>query len=299
MSSAAPTIVFLSAEDLDQLRVCIKSRPLQEKLSALKNPHGATLMTATINPTQRLLSMFEGTAKEKLSLYLKDPTQSVNFNDIRSIPLKRDQRREVHNLIRQVSKDKLDSDLDNETSRINIFVRSTATQPHKQQNQGPRQQNPKQQRGPARATPYRNTNNNRNATSRNKLATRGVAAPRASPPAHLTVEQLAKKFAGKEKAAQPTVSKEAASAEKVTRSTAHTEAAPVEAPAEHCDAPPVEGVTHHKLHNATVDETFKLRTPKNKKPELTAEEIAEREERRKNVVPPHMRGTASQSNMDE
>ena len=302
MSSAAPTIVFLSAEDLDQLRVCIKSRPLQEKLSALKNPHGATLMTATINPTQRLPSMFEGTAKEKLSLYLKDPTQSVNFNDIHSIPLKRGQRREVHNLIRQVSKDKLDSDLDNETSRINIFVRSTTTQPHKQQNQNPRfprQQKTQQQRAPVRAIPYRNTNNNRNANSRNKLATRGVAAPRASPPAHLTVEQLAKKFAGKEKAAQPTAQNEAASTEQTTQPTTQTEAAVGEAHVECCDAPPVEGVTHHKLHNATVDETFKLRTPKNKKPELTAEEIAEREERRKNVVPPHMRGAASQGNMDE
>ena len=57
MSSAAPTIITLSAEDLDQLRVCIKSRSLQEKLSAIKNPHGAILMTATPNPTQRPLDM--------------------------------------------------------------------------------------------------------------------------------------------------------------------------------------------------------------------------------------------------
>jgi hypothetical protein len=174
----------------------------------------------------------------------------------------------------------------------------TATQPHKQQNQGPRQQNTKQQRGPARATPYRNTNN-RNAASRNKLATRGVAAPRAAPSTHLTVEQLAKKFAGKEKATQPTVSNEAASTEQIAQSTTQNEAVSVEAHAERCDAPPVEGVTHHKIRNANIEETFKYRAPKNKKPELTTEEIAEREERRKNVVPPHMRGAASQGNMDE
>ena len=320
MSSASPTIVFLSAEDLDQLRVCIKSRTLKEKLSALKNPHGATLMTASLNPMQRLLSMFEGNAKEKLSLYLKDPTQSVNFNDIKSVPLKRGQRREVHNLIRQVSKDKLDSDLDNETSRINIFVRSTAPQPYKQ-NQGPRfphKQNTQQQRAPVRTTPYRNTNNRNNA-SRPKLATRGVTAPRTSTSAPLTVEQLAKKFAPSKQAAQPATQQEAAqpstqndtaqstaqndaaqptAQDTAIQPTAQNEALVMEAQTEARDTS-ASGVKTHELHNARVVETFKLRLPKNKVPDLSAEETAEREERRKNFDAPHLRGAATQDNADE
>jgi hypothetical protein len=272
MSSTAPTIVFLSAEDLDQIRVCIKSRTLQEKLSAVNNPHGATLMTVSLNPTQRLLSMFEGDAKEKLSLYIKDPTLSAKFGNIQSVPLKRDERREIHNLIRQLSKGKLDSGLDNETSRINVFVRSNTSQYHKQENQrprAPRQQNTQQTRAPVRASPYRNTNNNRNAAPRNKLATRG-AASRTPPTAPLT------------KVAQPTAQPQVAAAE---------------ARAKRREAPSSE-TTHFELHNARVEQTYTC-TAKTKEPELTPEEIAERAERRKNAVPPHMRGTASQSKKDE
>jgi hypothetical protein len=273
MSSTAPTIIFLSAEDLDQLRVCIKSRALQEKLSAVNYPHGTTLMTVSLNPTQRLLSMFGGDAKEKLSLHLKNPTQSVNFSKIQSIPLKkRDERREVHNLIRQLSKGKLDSGPDNETSRINVYVRSSTTQYHKQENQRlrlPRQPNTQQQRAPVRASLYRNTKNDHNTASRNKLATRGVA-PRASPTAPL---------AG---TAQPTAQNEGAAAE---------------ARAERRDAP-VPETEHIELHRARVEQSYTF-TGKQQEPELTPEEIAERAERRKNAVPPHIRGTASQSKKDE
>lgn len=296
MSSAPPTIVLLSAEDLDQVRACIKSDALRKKLSAVNYPHGATLMTAALNPTQRLLSMFEDNAKLLLSLYLKDPSQPVNFNDIKSIPLKRGQRREAHNLIRQVSKDRLDSDLDNETSRINVFVRSTVIQnsqqekqrPGKQKTQQNKQQKTQEQRAPVRAAPYKNTKNNRKAASRKSLATRGVAAPRAPPPAHMTVQQLAQKFAPKDQSAPSTASNEAA------QPTAHNETAAAEVFTEHVDTPPVEFRTI-ELSNARVTETFKLRTPKNKDPELSAEEVAERAERRKNVVPPHMRIAESES----
>ncbi|KAH0289639.1 hypothetical protein M436DRAFT_85215 [Aureobasidium namibiae CBS 147.97] len=314
MSSAAPTIVFLTAEDLEKMLVCIKSDTLKEKLSAINNPHGATLTTASLNSTQRLLDVFEGDAKKLLSLYLKDPTQSVNFNDIKSIPLKRGQRREVHNLIRQVSKDKLDSDLDSETSRIQVFVRNTAIQNHNQEKQRQHkpqqkpqqkaqqkaqqntQQNTQQNRPSARAAPYRNTKNNRKAASRNKLATRGVAATRTPASIHMTVEQLAQKFASKEQSTQSTTQSESTQTpapNETTQPTAETEAAPVEAHPEHVDAPLVEFRTI-ELHNARVHETFKLRVPKNKEPELSAEEIAERAEARKNVVPPHMRGAASE-----
>lgn len=309
MSSAAPTIVFLSAEDLDKILVCIKSDALKEKLSAINNPHGATLTTASLNSTQRLLDMFEGDAKNLLSLYLKDQTQSINFNDIKSIPLKRGQRREAHNLIRQVSKDKLDSDLDNETSRINVFVRSTAIQNCKQEKQCPGQQKTRQKsqqksqqktqqktqqkhqqnRAPVRAAPYKVIKNNRNAAFRNKLATRGVAASRAAPPTHMTVEQLAQKFAPKDQPTQTTAPTEAA------QPTAQNEITAAEASTTHVDTPPVETRTI-ELSNARVTETFKLRTPKNKEPELSAEEIAERAERRKNAVPPHMRVVEPESN---
>jgi len=310
MSSAAPTIVFLTAEDLEKMLVCIKSDTLKEKLSAINNPHGATLTTASLNSTQRLLDMFEGDAQKLLSLYLKDPTQSVNVNDIKSIPLKRGQRREVHNLIRQVSKDKLDSDLDSETSRIQVFVRNTAIQNHKQEKQRQQkpqqkpqqkaqqntQQNTQQNRPSARAAPYRNTKNNRKAASRNKLATRGVAATRTPASTHMTVEQLAQKFAPKDQSTQSTTQNEATqtpASNETTQPSAQTEAAPVEAHPEHVDAPPVEFRTI-ELHNARIHETFKLRVPKNVEPELSAEEIAERAEARKNVVPPHMRGAASE-----
>jgi hypothetical protein len=270
MSSTAPTIIFLSAEDLDQLRVCIKSRALQEKLSAVNNPHGATLMTVSLNPTQRLLSMFKGDAKEKLSLYFKDPSQSVSFSKIQSVPLKKpDERREAHNLIRQLSKGKLDSGLDNETSRINVFVKSSTTQYHKSKNQRPRQPNTQQQCEPVRASPYRNTKNDRNAASRKKLATRGVA-PRASPTVPLA------------EAAQPTAQKEGTAAE---------------ARAERRDAS-VPETEHIELHRVRIEQTCTF-TSKKQEPELTPEEIAELAERRKNVVPPHMRGTVSQSKKDE
>lgn len=297
MSSAAPTIVLLSAEDLEQVRACIKSDALKKKLSAVNYPHGATLMTASVNPTQRLLSMFEDNAKILLSLYLKDPTQPVNFNDIKSIPLKRGQRREAHNLIRHVSNDKLDSDLDNETSRINVFVRSTTIQTHKQEKKCPRQQKTQQKtqqkpegnRAPVRAAPYKNTKNNRKAASRKSLATRGVAAPRTPPPVHMTVEQLAQKFGPKDQVAQNEPSQTTAPIE------ASQPIAQTEAFAEHVDTPPVKFRTI-ELSNARVNETFKLRTLKNKEPELSAEEIAERAELRKNTVPPHMRVAESESN---
>jgi hypothetical protein len=273
MSSTAPTIIFLSAEDLDQLRVCIKSRALQEKLSAVNNPHGATLMTVSLNPTQRLLSMFEGDAKEKLSLHLKDPTQSVEFSKIQSIPLKkRDERREVHNLVRQLSKGKLDSGLDNETSRTIVYVRSSTTQDHKQEDPRPRlprQPNTQQQRAPIRASPYRNTKNDRNTASRNKLATSGVA-PRASPTVPLA---------------------------EAGQSTAQNGGAAAEVHAERRDAP-VPETEHIELHRARIEQTYTF-TGKKQEPELTPEEIAERAERTKNAVPPHMRGTVSQSKKDE
>ncbi|CAD0084486.1 unnamed protein product [Aureobasidium vineae] len=281
MPSTTPTIVFLSAEDLDQLRVCIKSRGLQEKLSAMNNPHGATLMTVTLNTTQRLLSMFEGDARKKLQLYLNDPTPSATFTTIQSVPLRRDQRREVHNLIRQLSNSKLDSGLDNQTSRIDVFVRNTISQYHKQENQRPRvprQQNTQQQRAPTRAFPYHNTNATRNAP-RNKLATRGTA-PRAAPSVPLTAEQQAKVDVWIETPAQIAAREEAAA----------------EARAKRRNAPPTKFKSVDWV--SLVDATFKS-TAKETGPELTPEELAQRAERRKKALPPHMRGAAFQAQNDE
>ncbi|CAD0111355.1 unnamed protein product [Aureobasidium uvarum] len=281
MPSTTPTIVFLSAEDLDQLRVCIKSRGLQKKLSTMNNPHGATLMTVTLNPTQRLLSMFEGDARKKLQLYLNDPTPSATFTTIQSVPLKRDQRREVHNLIRQLSKGNLDSGLDNQTSRIDVFVRRTTSQYHKQESQRPRvprQQNTQQQRTPTRASPYHNTNATRNGP-RNKLATRG-AAPRAAPSVPRTAEQQAKLDAWIETPAQIAAREETAA----------------EARANRRNQPPTEFKSVDWV--SLVDVTFKS-TAKKTGLKLTPEELAQRAERRKKALPPHMRGTVSEAQKDE
>ncbi|KAG9830272.1 hypothetical protein KCU98_g13113, partial [Aureobasidium melanogenum] len=277
MSSAAPTIVTLSAEDLDQLRVCIKSRSLQEKLSAIKNPHGAILMTATPNPTQRLLSMFEDDAKEQLSLYFKDPTQP--FTTLQSIPfLKRDERREAHNLIRQISNDKLDSGFDNETSRINVFVRKTPSK--HQENQRPRQQKAQQKRPPTKISPHSNTNGVHKTTPRNKSAARSLAS-RITPSTPLTAEQKAKLARHMESAAQVTAQNEAAAAE------ARAKRRPVK-PCEFKTMDWSHGKVTYKCTNKAVPE-----------PELTPEEIAEQAERKRNAVPPHKRGAASQAKNDE
>ncbi|KAG9530811.1 hypothetical protein KCU93_g2432, partial [Aureobasidium melanogenum] len=273
MSSTAPTIITLSAEDLDQLRVCIKSRSLQDKLSAIKNPHGAILMTATPNPTQRLLSMFEDGAKEKLSLYLKDPTQP--FTTLQSIPLtKRDERREAHNLIRQLSNDKLDSGLDNETSRINVFVRETPSK--HQDNQRPRQQKVQQKRPPTKASPHSNTNGVHKTTPRNKPAARSLAS-RITPSTPLTAEQKAKLARHMESAAQATTQKKAAAAKRQ----------------------PVKPCEFKRMDWSHGEVIYKCTNPVVPEPELSPEEIAEQAERRKNAVPPHKRGAASQAKKDE
>ncbi|KAG9964440.1 hypothetical protein KCU61_g2887, partial [Aureobasidium melanogenum] len=264
MSSTTPTIITLSAEDLDQLRVCIKSRSLQKKLSAIKNPHGAILMTASPNHTQRLLSMFEDDAKEKLSLYLKDPIQS--FTTVQSIPLlKRDERREAHNLIRQLSNDKLDSGLDNETSRINVFVRKIPSK--QQENYHPRQQKAQQKRSHIRASPHSNTNGVHKTTPRNKPAARSLAS-RITPSTPLTAEQKDKLAKHMESAARVTAQKEAAAAKR-----------------QHVK--PFEFKTMDWSHGEV---TYKCTSKVVPEPELTPEELAEQAERRKNAVPPHKRG---------
>ncbi|KAG9952955.1 hypothetical protein KCU85_g1667, partial [Aureobasidium melanogenum] len=269
MSSAAPTIITLSPEDLEQLRVCIKSRSLQEKLSAIKNPHGAVLMTAAPNPSSRLLSMFEDDAKEKLSLYLKDSTQS--FTTLQSMPLtNREQRREAHNLIRQVSNDKLDSGLDIESSRINVFVRNVPSK--QQENQCPRQQKAQQKRTPAKAASHSNPNGIHKATPRNKPAARSLAS-RITPSRPLTAEQKAKLAKHMQSAAQVTAQKEAA-AVKSRR------------------AKPFEFKT---MDWSQGEITYKYRAGSEKDPDLAPEEIVEQVERKRNAIPPHKRGAASQA----
>ncbi|KAI5245411.1 cytochrome P450 [Aureobasidium subglaciale] len=194
MSSITPTIVFLSAEDLEQMLVCIKSPALSKKLSAINNPSGAVLITADPKAADRLLAVFEGDAKDMLSRYIKNPDQVSKFTPIKSVALERDQRREIHQLVRQFSKGKLDSGLDNKTSRIEVFLRGSASEYHKQESQDtshPRQQGPKQQRGPARPSPYLKNNKTHPATNRAALATRGVA-PRTAPSVTLTPEQKAR-----------------------------------------------------------------------------------------------------------
>lgn len=266
MSSAAPTIITLSAEDLEQLRVCIKSRSLQEKLSAINNPHGAILMTATPNPTQRLLSMFEDDAKEKLSLYIKDPTQP--FTTIQSVPLERNQRREAHNLIRQVSEDKLDSSLDSETSRINVFVRSPTSK--QQEKQRLRQQKTQQKRPPNKASARSKTNGIQKATPRNKPAARGLAS-RITPSTPLTAEQKAK--------LARYMQGDASVAEAPTKRRPVTEFKTIDWS---------HGEVKYKCTNKRVQE-----------PELSPEEIAEQAERKKNAVPPHKRSAVSQTEKNE
>ncbi|KAH0368991.1 hypothetical protein KCU65_g3621, partial [Aureobasidium melanogenum] len=230
-------------------------------------------MTAAPNPTSRLLSMFEDDAKEKLSLYLKDPTQS--FTGIQSIPLtNRDQRREAHNLIRQVSKDKLDSGLDNETSRINVFVRKTPSK--QQETQRPRQQKEKQKRTPAKATPHSNTNGIHKATPRNKPAARSLAS-RITPSKPLTAEQKAKLAKHMESAAQVTAQKEAAAAR----------------------PRPLEPFEFKTMDWSQGEITYKYRAGSEKEPELTPEEISEQVERKRNAVPPHKRGATYQAKEDE
>lgn len=260
MSPAAPTIITLSAEDLEQLRVCIKSHPLQEKLSAINNPHGAILMTASPNPTQRLLSMFEDDAKEKLSLYLKDPTRP--FTRLQSIPLERNQRREAHNLIRQVSHDKLDSGLDNETFRINVFVRDPRSK--QQEKQRPLQQKAQQKRPPPKASPRTNTNGIHKAKPRNKPATRSLAS-RITPSTPLTAEQKAK--------LATYMQTKTSAAQAPTKRRLVTE--------------------FTKMDWSQGEVTYKCTTKRVQEPELTPEEIAEQAERRKNAVPPHKSGAAS------
>ncbi|KAH0347160.1 hypothetical protein KCU81_g3696, partial [Aureobasidium melanogenum] len=272
MSSAAPTIITLSPEDLEQVRVCIKSRALQEKLSAIKNPHGAILMTAAPNPTSRLLSMFEDDAKEKLSSYLKDPTQP--FTTLQSMPLtNRDQRREAHNLIRQVSNDKLDSGLDNETCRINVFVRNIPSK--QQENQRPRQQKAQKKRTPAKAASNSNANGIHKATPRNKPAARSLAS-RITPSKPLTTEQKAKLAKHMQSAAQVTAQREAAA-----------------------KPHPVKPFEFKKMDWSQGEITYKYRAGTEKEPELTSEEIDEQAERKRNAVPPHRRGAASQAREDE
>ncbi|KAK6002413.1 hypothetical protein QM012_002051 [Aureobasidium pullulans] len=274
MSSATSTIVSLTAEDLEQLRVCIKSRSLQEKLSAINNPYGAILMTATPNPIQRLLSMFDDDAKERLSFYLKDPTQP--FTTIQSIPLERSQRREAHNLIRQVSKDKLDSGLDNETSRIKVFVRNPSSK--QQENQRSRQQKAQQKGPPTKASPHSKTNGIHKGTPHNKSAGRSLAS-RVSPSVPLTADQKAKLATYLESAAQVTAQNEAAAAE------ARTKRRPV---------------TEFKTMDWSQGEvTFKCTNQRTQEPELSPEKIAEQAERKKNAVPPHKRGAASQAEKNE
>lgn len=266
MSSAAPTIIALSAEDLEQLRVCIKSRSLQEKLFAINNPHGAILMTANPNPTLRLLSMFEDDAKQKLSLYLKDSTQA--FTTIQSIPLERNQRREAHNLIRQVSEDKLDSGLDNETSRINVFVRSPTSK--QQEKQRPRQQKAQQKRPPTKTSPRPKTNGIQKATPRKQPAARSLAS-RITPSTPLTAEQKAK--------LAQYMQNEASAAEAPTKRRPVTEFKTMDWS---------HGGVKYKCTNKRVQE-----------PELTPEELAEQAERKKNAVPPHKRGAASQTEKND
>ncbi|THZ85403.1 hypothetical protein D6C84_03345 [Aureobasidium pullulans] len=264
MASYTPTILFLSAQELEQICLFVKSASLAQKLSALNNPHGATLMTMGPDPAERLLSMFEGAAKETLSRHIKDPTQTSTFSLIQSIPLDRNQRREIHNLIRQLSKGTLDSGLDHKTSRINVYLRGTGSSYHKPETQRPRfpQKIAPRTAGPRNVIP-------RHVAPRTGFATRSVIAPRAAPSIILKAEQQQKLDAWNKAAAEQTALNLAARAEAIA-------------------APPM---TDFKEKDWVANETFKC-TAKPQEEE-SAEVVAERAERKKNAVPPHMRRAAA------
>ena len=288
MASYTPTILFLSAQELEQICLFVKSASLAQKLSALNNPHGATLMTMGPDPAERLLSMFEGAAKETLSRRIKDPTQTSTFSLIQSIPLDRNQRREIHNLIRQLSKGTLDSGLDHKTSRINVYLRGTGSSHHKPETQRPRfpQKIAPRTAGPRNVAPRTAGPHNiaprnvaprnvaprnvapRNVAPRAGFATRSVVAPRAAPSIILKAEQQQKLDAWNKAAAEQTALNQAARAEAMA-------------------APPM---TDFKEKDWVANETFKC-TAKPQEEE-SAEVVAERAERKKNAVPPHMRRAA-------
>ncbi|THY10173.1 hypothetical protein D6D01_09376 [Aureobasidium pullulans] len=269
MASYTPTILFLSAQELEQICLFVKSASLAQKLSALNNPHGATLMTMGPDPAERLLSMFEVAAKETLSRHIKGPTQTSTFPLIQSIPLDRNQRREIHNLIRQLSKGTLDSGLDHKTSRINVYLRGTGSSYHKPETQRPRfpQNIAPRTAGPRNVAP-RNVAS-RNVAPRAGFATRSVVAPRAAPSIILNAEQQQKLDAWNKAATEQTALNQAARAEAMA-------------------APPM---TDFKEKDWVANETFKS-TAKPQEEE-SAEVVAERAERKKNAVPPHMRRAAA------
>ncbi|CAC9889241.1 hypothetical protein D6C90_10476 [Aureobasidium pullulans] len=269
MASYTPTILFLSAQELEQICLFVKSASLAQKLSALNNPHGATLMTMGPDPAERLLSMFEGAAKETLSRHIKDPTQTSTFSLIQSIPLDRNQRREIHNLIRQLSKGTLDSGLDHKTSRINVYLRGTGSSYHKPETQRPRfpQKIAPRTAGPRNVAPRNVTPHH--VAPRAGFATRSVIAPRAAPSIILKAEQQQKLDAWNKAAAEQTALNLAARAEAIA-------------------APPM---TDFKEKDWVANETFKC-TAKPQEEE-SAEVVAERAERKKNAVPPHMRRAAA------
>ncbi|THV73480.1 hypothetical protein D6D28_03235 [Aureobasidium pullulans] len=270
MASYTPTILFLSAQELEQICLFVKSASLAQKLSALNNPHGATLMTMGPDPAERLLSMFEGAAKETLSRHIKDPTQTSTFSLIQSIPLDRNQRREIHNLIRQLSKGTLDSGLDHKTSRINVYLRGTGSSYHKPETQRPRfpQKIAPRTAGPRNVAP-------RNVVPRagSPLEASSVIAPRAAPSIILKAEQQQKLDAWNKAAAEQTALNLAARAEAIA-------------------APPM---TDFKEKDWVANETFKC-TAKPQEEE-SAEVVAERAERKKNAVPPHMRRAAAKKDL--
>ncbi|TIA39578.1 hypothetical protein D6C79_07617 [Aureobasidium pullulans] len=288
MASYTPTILFLSAQELEQICLFVKSASLAQKLSALNNPHGATLMTMGPDPAERLLSMFEGAAKETLSRHIKDPTQTSTFSLIQSIPLDRNQRREIHNLIRQLSKGTLDSGLDHKTSRINVYLRGTGSSYHKPETQRPRfpQKIAPRTTGPRNVAP-------RNVAPRAGFATRSVVAPRAGFATRSVVAPRAG-FATRSviaPRAAPSIILKAEQQQKLdawNKAAAEQTALNLAARAEAIAAPPM---TDFKEKDWVANETFKC-TAKPQEEE-SAEVVAERAERKKNAVPPHMRRAAA------
>lgn len=121
-------VVYLSAQDLEQLRVCVKNPPsLSTKLSALTNPSGVTILTGTSDPFKRLLALFEGAAQQQLQGFLNEPDKLTSFATIQSSPVERKERKEIHHLIRELSKGKLDSATTHSSARISVFLKGSAS----------------------------------------------------------------------------------------------------------------------------------------------------------------------------
>jgi hypothetical protein len=269
MSQTGSNIILLTAMDLAQLSVRITCPVLSQKLSAIKNSCGVTFMTVDANPIRHLLSLFEDGAKETLSRCIKEPAHLSNLTAIYTKPLERKDRKQVHDLIRQLFKGKVDSIVDNDTRRIKVFLKGTeSTQYHqKSENQPLRtsQQATQQRRAPFKSNSLGNNTAAHKPSLRTTRTTRTAqtSAVRPPPSAPSTAEHQAKLAAWNESAAKETARIEAEGARRVA-------------------APPV--VSKPVEFNGDV--TYKIRKSKDA---VVASDNKQDGRPKKDFVPPHRR----------